>query len=197
MRPETLNDLSARAKAGLMRSLRNHGYEETPDGLFMPKERVFIGGVFYNSLNGGPLEGPDRNLVVTEGRNHILNTVFNNQAQNATWYVALFSNNVTPQATWTGANFNANAGEFTGYSEATRPEYNEAAASAGALDNFASKASFTITAAGTVYGGAILSSSAKAGTGGVLAASARFSNARAVEIDDVLQIGYQITLTSA
>jgi hypothetical protein len=197
MRPETLNDLSARAKAGLMRSLRNHGYEEAPNGLFLPKERVTIGGVFYHSLNGGPLEGPDRNLVVTEGRNHILNVALNNQAQNATWYVALFANNVVPQATWTGANFNANAGEFTGYAETSRPAYNEAAAVAGAIDNYASKASFTINAAGTVYGGAILASNVKAGTSGVLLAAARFSNVRAVEIDDLLQIGYQISLTSA
>lgn len=192
---ETLNDLSARAKAGLLRSLRNHRYEETPDGFFLPKERVLVRGLFVHSLNGGEPEY-DTNLVVTEGRNHMLNVVLSGASQVATWYVALFASNVTPQATWTAANFVANATEFTAYDEATRPEYVETAASAGAINNYSNKAAFTVNASGTVYGGAILSSSVKSGSSGVLLASARFTNSRAVEDDDLLQIGYQLSLTS-
>lgn len=197
MRIETFNELSARAKAGLLRSLRNHHFEEMPDGrLMLTKDRAIIGGVFVHSLNGGP-DAFDPNTVVTEGRNHVLDVVLRAQPQNANWYMSLFTGNVTPQATWTAANYASNATELTAYTESTRPAYtlNNPAAS-GTINNYADKAGFTINGSATIYGGALLSSNVKSGTAGKLLAAARFNASRAVEEEDVLQVGYQITLNS-
>ena len=190
---ETFNKLTARARNGIRRSLRNHKYEHAPEGIFLPKEGVLLRGLMVHSLNGGEPEY-DTNLVVEQGRNYLLDTALHNQAQIANWYVALFAGNVTPQLSWTAANFAANATEFVAYAETARPAYDEGAAASGAIDNFASKAAFNINDEGTVYGGAIISASGKSATTGKLLAAARFNNARDVQTDDLLQIGYQIAL---
>jgi hypothetical protein len=192
---ETFASLSAKVQASLLRALRNGKFERTPDGLLLPRERLMLRGLFVTSLNGGP-EQYDPNLVVTEGQNHLLNVTLRNQAASPSWYVALFKGNVTPSASWTAANFSANATEFTSYSEPTRPQWVPSAASGGSIDNLASKATFTITANDTVYGGALLSASTKSGTTGVLMAATLFSKARAVQAGDQLQVGYQLTITS-
>ena len=63
--------------------------------------------------------------------------------------------------------------------------------------NFDNKAEFTVNAAGTIRGGALISASAKSATTGKLLSAARFTNDRNVEDEDVLNVGYQISLTSS
>lgn len=197
MKPDLLQNLSARALAGIRRAIRNHKFEFTPTGIFLPSEKAVLAGTFTHDVNGLDMQ-VDHNLVTTEGRNHILDAVLHGSAQIPTWYVALFAGNVTPAATWTGANFAANSTEFTNYTESTRQEYVEGAAASGVTNNYASKAAFTIgVGGGTVYGGAILSSNVKAGVTGICLASSRFTNSRLTEEADVLNIGYQLSLTSS
>ncbi|MGH7291628.1 MAG: hypothetical protein ACREJT_10490, partial [Myxococcota bacterium] len=125
------------------RAIENHKYELTEDGdVFMPSQKLFVGGFFVTSVNGGAAEA-HKNLVPLEGRNHILDVLLHGAAQVSPWYVALFSGNVTPQPGWTGANFAANATEYTGYTESTRVAYDEGAASNGQTDNLNSEAGFT------------------------------------------------------
>lgn len=184
-------------------ALRNHQYEMTDEGgVLFPKQSAIVSGVYTHNINGSD-ERVDSNIVVTEGMNHILNVVLHGTTAVATWYFGLFSANVTPVSTWTAANFTANATEITsnteGYSETTRQAFVEGAASAGSINNTASKAAFTIATATsiTVWGAGLLSSNVKGGTTGTLLSSAKFTAARTLYDTDVFNLGYTLSLTSS
>ncbi|MES2488543.1 MAG: hypothetical protein V4607_02040 [Pseudomonadota bacterium] len=193
----TFNKLSARVKASLIRKLLQNRYEQMADGgLFLPKERIALRGVFSLSCNGGPVS-LHPNTVVREGRNHMLNVVLHNESQITDWYMALFSGDVTPQGdTWTAANFAAVATEITDYDEADRPSFLVGDAIDGVSSNLTNEAAYTMNEVGSVYGGAIISSSEKGGSTGILLAAARFQNKRDYEPTDNLNVGYEIGLTS-
>lgn len=184
-------------------ALRNHQYEMTDEGgVLFPKQSAIVSGVYTHNINGSD-ERVDSNIVVTEGMNHMLDVVLRGTTAVATWYFGLFSANVTPVNTWTAANFTANATEITsnteGYSETTRQAFVAAAASAGSINNTASKAAFTIATATsiTVWGAGLLSSNIKGGTTGTLLSSAKFSAARTLYNTDVFNLGYTLSLTSS
>lgn len=179
------------------RAVANHKYEVSPSGLLFPNQKVFVGGVWETTQNyADPDMSP--NIIPTEGLNHILSVLVAGGSQVTTWYVALFSGNVTPGASYTAANFASNATEITtGYSESTRVAYTEGSVSAGAVDNDASRAEFTSTATQTAYGGALLSVSTKGSTSGTLLAAARFSASRSLVSGDTLQVKYTLSATSS
>lgn len=136
------------------------------------------------------------NLIPTEGLNHILSIVLKAGTQQTNWYVALFEGNYTPVLGDTAANFAANATECTAYDSATRPAWTGGSVSGGAVSNTASKAEFVMSADKTVYGAALLSSSTKSGTSGVLLSNVRFSTAKVLETDDTLDVAVGITLVN-
>jgi hypothetical protein len=188
-------------RAEFRRALTNHQYEVSETGIFFPKQKVTVSGVYTHDVNGLD-ERSSANIVVTEGLNHMLDTVLHDGTKVATWYVKLFSANTTPLATWTAANFTANATEITsnteGYSETTAPAYVEAAASAGSITNTASKAAFTIATATSVsvWGAALSSVSTKGGTTGTLMSASKFAAVRTLYNTDVFNVGYSLTLSS-
>lgn len=183
------------------RAINNHKYEMTDEGILFPQQHVLASGLYIHGVNGDDWR-KDKNLLTTEGLNHMLDTEFHDGTKVSTWYFGLFSGNVTVLNTWTAANFTANATEITsnteGYSETTRQAFVEAAASAAAITNSASKAAFTIATASSisVWGAGLLSSSVKGGTTGTLMSAAKFSAARTLYNTDVFNLGYTITLTS-
>lgn len=189
-------------RAEFARYIRNRQYEQTDAGILFPQAGAIAKGVYSHGVNGTDWRD-DKNIVVTEGLNHMLDVVLHDASKISTWYFGLFSANTTPLATWTAANFTSNATEITsgseGYSEATRQAFVEAAASAGAITNSASKAAFTIVTASslTVWGAGLLSSSTKGGTTGTLMSAAKFSAARTLYNTDVFNLGYTLTLTSS
>jgi hypothetical protein len=135
------------------------------------------------------------NLVTTPGKNDLLTQYFKGSAYTAAWAVGLIDNTgigVGPAATDTMA---AHAGwsEFTGISNATRPVLTLGTPAAGSVDNSASKASFTISAAGTVFGAFTSTSTTKGGATGVLYSAGGFAAPRAVGIGDTLNV--QVTLS--
>lgn len=169
-------------------------YEQTQDGLYFPSEGlvavgewdVYVNGVFDESVT---------NLVVTEGRNYLLSVGFKGGSAVTTWYVALFSGNVTPQATWTASNFNSQATEFTAYTSATRPTWTSGSVTSGVVDNYSERASFVINEdSQTVRGAALLSTSTKQGATGTLYAAAKFTNAKTLDSDETLDVGYRVSL---
>jgi hypothetical protein len=198
MKGELVPDFLRRFGPALRRAVRNFKYEMTEGGILVGgASGLLIGGRFGVSVNDGPMEW-DKNLIVNEGLNHILDVILHNQAQIATWYVALFGGNVTPAATWTAANFDSLATEFTNYDEATRVEYNEAAAAAQSITNSANKAAFTIgVGGGTVYGAALISSNVKEGTSGKLFAATRFATQRVLDATDILNVAYTVNAASS
>lgn len=184
------------------KAIDQHQYEVAPNGLYFPKARALVKGVYVHTVNGQD-ERVDDNLLTTEGMNHMLSVTFAGGTQTGTWYLALWGTNTTPAAGWTAATFPATAGEITsateGYGEAGRVAFVEATPASGAVTNSASKADFTIVTASTltVYGAAVTSVQTKGATTGVLMSAARFAAVRTLQDDDVFSVGYTLTLSNA
>lgn len=144
-------------------------------------------------------EETQHNLCTDEGLNALLDVMFHASTQITTWYIALFEDDYTPLTTNTYAV--PGYTESSAYTEATRQEFVEAAASGKVLSNTASKASFTMNATKTIYGGALVGggtgASTKADTagGGTLYCSSKFDTAKPVEATNVLKV--TVTLTGA
>lgn len=196
-----MNDLM-KHRGEILRALAHCKFEPTGDG------GILI-GAGINAIPMGVFDVEHRregdllarvagsNIIPTEGLNHILSAVVAGGSQVLTWYMALFEGNVTPGATMTAANFTSTATECTAYAETTRVAYQEGTPTGGVVDNASNRALFTMNATKTVYGGALLSASAKSATTGVLLAAARFATPRNVVADDELSVRYTLTLTSA
>lgn len=171
----------------------------TPGGILMPSQKLAVGGMFQGTIirAGNVIDKfEDHNLVVNEGLNSLLNVMFNNQTQIGTWYLGLFEGNYTPVAGLTAATVTSASTECTAYASATRPVYDEAAASGQSITNSASRASFVFNASKTVYGAFLVSSSAKSGTTGTLFSAARFGTSKVVESGDELLLTYTFTAAS-
>jgi hypothetical protein len=146
-------------------------------------------------------EGP--NKIPNESLDHLLDTEFSGGAQVSTRYLALFSGDYTPVATVTSATWRAAATEFTNYSEGTRPQWQEDGVSGQAITNSptTSDGEFTIAGSANLYGAALLSASAKDGTGdaaGLLSGIKRFTTApRAVASGDKVWLTYSLSASSA
>lgn len=196
-----MNDLM-KHRGEVLRALANRHFEPTGDG------GILI-GAGINVIPMGAFECEHRrrgdliertvgsNVVPVEALNHILSVILAGGSQVSTWYMALFEGNVTPNSSLTAATFASSTTECTSYDEATRVEYKEGAPAGGAIDNASNRAIFTMNATKTVYGGALLSTSAKSSTAGVCLAAARFAAARNVVASDELSVRYTLTLTSA
>lgn len=196
-----MNDLM-RHRGEFARRIANKDFELTPAGILFPKMGVLAAGVFdVEHRREGDFLGREigPNVIPTEGLNHILDAIAHGATQVSPWYVALFKGNVTPGATLTGPTFNTVCTESDAYDETTRVAFDEAAASGGVMSNAANRAVFTMNASETIYGGALLSSSAKkdATAGVICLAAARFSASRPVVAADELAVKYTLTLTSS
>lgn len=189
------HNLLQRHARDFRRQLANRKFELHGNDLILTEPKLKIGGAFLVSLNGEPLERCPNKLTF-EALDDLLNVYLHGGAQTATWYLALFSGNVTVDQNWTGANFDTNATEFTGYDEANRPAWVEAAASGQSISNVASPAVFTFNTAATVYGAALLSNPVKESTTGKLCAIARFGTAKTPDVGDLLNVVYEISAVS-
>lgn len=183
--------------AEILRAIRSFKFEKTDDGrILLPAQKLIVGHGFLHWLQG---EKPifDPNLVTTEGLTDLLSVYLAAGTPSGSWYVGPFSGNVNPLAGWTGATWAGLATEFTGYSGGARVPWTPGAAAAGEIDNTGSPAVFNITAAGTVYGAALVSSPTQNGTAGKILAASKFAASRTVAVSDVLNIAYSIAATSA
>lgn len=188
--------------AEFRRAIRNRKYEQTPTGILLPTQRAMIGGVWTHGLVGGPMVA-DKNLIVTEGLNHILAVALGATAKPVGYYIALYTGATSPLASWTAANFAGNATENTstseGYTASTRPVWTPGSASAGAINNTASQPTLTIAATTTVtfQGAALLTSNVRGGTSGVLVSAVRFALPEILNNGATWTCGYTISITDA
>jgi len=184
-------------KRDVAKALRNHKYEYTDNGkILFPSLKLTFAGHFETSVNGSPWD-VDHNLVVMEGRNSILSMALDQASQDAAYYIALYSGSITVADGLTAATFTANTTEFINYTEATRVLWDKGNASAGALNNDASPAVFTMDiGGGTIRGAGLLSAPAKSATTGKIIAAANFSVAKVLAVAEELRIKYGITATS-
>jgi hypothetical protein len=136
-----------------------------------------------------------KNLVVTVGKNFMLDETFAGSSYSAAWYLGLVNGASSP--TYNAADTMAShAGwtEFTSYSNVTRPAPTWSAASAGSKATTAT--AFNINGSGTVAGAFMTTDSAISGTAGTLYSAGNFSGgSRAVANGDTLNVTYTATLT--
>jgi len=179
-------NIPSKWKRDFARLARNFKYEVNDDN-----DLLIANIQFDNYLDVYAPDGlgwqRSKNLVTTEGKNHVLDVVLHGTAAVATWYIAPSSGNVEPSATWThsGATaYHTVATELlagTDYNETTRVAFNEAAASAGSISNVASPATFTAKIDNvTIRGCGLCSTSVSQSTSAsyVLLAASKYSTAR-------------------
>lgn len=159
-----------------------------------------IKGEYFERINGGEWV-KSQNLVTDEGLTHLLNVALGTSPKPQGYFIALFSASATPQASWNAQNFSATASEIVsmseGYASATRPKWNAQNTSTNSIDNMQSAARFEIKTDSTltVQGAALLTSSTKGGTDGVLVSAIKFNAPRVFQNGDTYELGYRISLT--
>lgn len=163
-------------------------------------EKAKIGFVYkFEVLDNGIVVAetpPVHNIMPTAALNHVLDVLMKAGTQYPNWYVGLFEGNYTPTAGATMVSLIADATECTAYSETTRPAFTGDAIASGAIQNTATKAEFTFTAAKTIYGGFISSNNVKSATTGMLLSAVRPASSVVVASGNVLRVTAGLTLTS-
>lgn len=137
------------------------------------------------------------NLMPEQGRNAALNAFFNGVAAPTGWYFGVFEGNTFPGDDLKADTWVSLLGECTTYTPATRPAFVTSPAAAGEVNNVASRAEMTFTAAKTIYGAVIVSASAKGAGTGLIASAVRFDAAKAMQIGDTLRLTGSFNLVSA
>ena len=136
-----------------------------------------------------------KNLVTTEGLNHVLSSTLDGGTQITAWYVGLkgtgsaaAGDTMASHAGWT---------EDQNYSQSVRQTLTLGTASAGSIDNTASKATYSINATATIAGAFITSDNTKGGTSGTLYGVVDFASSRSVISGDTLEVTVTLTAASA
>jgi hypothetical protein len=137
------------------------------------------------------------NLVTTVGLNDLLDKYFKGSAYTAAFYVGLTGGTPTFAAGDTMASHGGWA-ESAAYSQATRPALTLGTASAGSIDNSASKAQFSINANATIGGAFLCTNNTKSGTTGTLYGGGAFTEGnRSVIGGDTISVQMTLTATSS
>ena len=129
-----------------------------------------------------------KNLVVTVGKNDLLDKYFTGTSYTATWYLGLINSGGTFSA---GDTMVTHGGwtENTGYAAATRPAPTWNAASSGSKATTAT--AFSINASGTIGGAFMTTDNTKGGTAGILYSAGNFTGGnRTVASGDTLNVTY-------
>lgn len=140
-----------------------------------------------------------KNLVVTGGKNDLLDKYFGGSSYTAAWYLGLISS-VSYSAIAAGDTMASHAGwteagptNAPNYSNGTRPAISFSAASAGSKAS-SSAVSFTFSNGGTIKGCFTTSNSTKDGTTGILYNAVLFTGGdRAVVASDVVNVSLTYT----
>lgn len=161
--------------------------------------RRSISGAFdLEHVSGGLVVARRRvkNIVTNEGVNKALEVHFAGGAQISTWRLALVKSNTTPLDTMTYASPGFVEVSGSDITETARPVWTPGAVAAKAVNNNASVGVFTVNAAYTAYGLAIVGGGTSPQTigdvagGGTLHAFGLFSVAVPVNPTDVLNCTY-------
>lgn len=188
--------------SALLASVSANDYTSNDDGSITTGQGITAKGEYYDRINGGEWEHTG-NLIPTEGLAHILNVALGTTPKPASYHLALFSAAAQPAANWTAASFPTTASEIVssteGYSSATRPTWTPTNTATNSIDNMATgnvaKVTMKTASSLTVQGAAMLTSSAKGSTTGVLISAAKYAAPRVFQDGDTYEIGYRISLT--
>jgi hypothetical protein len=151
--------------------------------------------VCYDSNGAEKWREKNKNLVTTEGLNHVLSITLDAGTQITAWYVGLAGAGTKAAADTMSSH--AGWAVVADYSESVRQTLTLGTASAGSIDNTASKATFSINGTATVAGAFVTSSNTKSGTTGTLYGVVDFSSSRSVISGDTLTVTVTLTAASA
>lgn len=171
--------------------------DEAAAGLLMghsAQDSIEVKGVFKVVCRAadGSIRWEDdlSNLVVTVGKNDLLNQYFRASGYTAAFFVGLkTAGSISAADTMASKSWT----EITAYSNATRPAFTAAVPSGGSTDNSASPAVFNINGTATVGGCFITTNNTKGGTTGTLFSATDFAVARSVLSGDTLTVTYTIS----
>lgn len=185
--------MKAKFFAEFARALRNFRYERTRSGLWFPAQKIAVGGVFEHQIDDGPWLA-DHNAYALEGLDAMMSCWFNNGSVPTAFYIAPFTNAVTPASSLTAANFTSTLAEFTGYTETARQAWTpNGNASAQTMSNSDAPAVFTGGSTAATIRGAVMVTSAIKGDGtGVAVAGARFGADNPLNPGGTLKIKYTV-----
>jgi hypothetical protein len=133
------------------------------------------------------------NLIVTEGRNAILDIFFGSEVKEDL-YVPIFETNTAAAITMTYAVPGNTECTNAYYSEVLRQQYISGAASAGSISNAASPIRYSFTGTRTIYGAGIVGGGAapsiigNTGGGGFLVCYTRFTTATSMVNGEALEV---------
>lgn len=173
----------------------------------MSDNKLKIGGIFtIEQIRDGKVidKWEEKNLVVDEGLNYVLNTAFTGGTAATNFYIGLFGGNYSPASTDTAATFPTAASEVissatsttsVSVSETVRQAWVPSTTTTKIVSN-SSAGVFHFTTAGNVYGAFLVTSNVIGGTSGKLVAASRFTSTRVVAISDVLNITYTLQVSS-
>lgn len=182
--------------------MRADNFERNEAGLFVPKQRLIMGGVFDCELvRGGEVidKWQTPNLITNEGLNSVLDVYLHGASGIGAWYMGIFEGNYTPVNTDTASSIAGNSTECIAITATTRPAWTPAAPSGQSITNSASRAAFTftgITGSKSIFGAFIHSNPTLQSTTGVLFAAARFGSSKSVVNSDQLLLTYTFNASS-
>lgn len=130
------------------------------------------------------------NIVVTAGKNKLLDATLKTGLTTPLWYVGLKATGsvVVGDTMASHAGWGELGASTPTYSNATRPAFTPGSISAGSVDNSAAKAVFTINATITVFGAFMADNSTVDGTTGTLYGAGDFASSRALLSGDTLNV---------
>jgi len=182
----------------MLRDLEKGNVSIEGEELIIGERGIRVQGMYVDRINGGPWQETP-NIVPFEGLDYILNAALvPATSREAAWYLALHSGATAPADAWTSDSYPSTASEITsnveGYTEGTRPAWAFEPIVSGEVSSYNTPAAYTIATAGSlvVTGAAVLSSSAKGSTSGILLSATNYATARTLSSGDNYQVGYRI-----
>ena len=129
------------------------------------------------------------NLVVTVGRDYVLNTAFRGSAADSSWYLGLLTSATTPDVAHTMSSFPATLTESTATGTRNLLSFGAPAAGTGNARKVTATAT-TFTATGTVTVTGCFLCTDSSGTSGTLYSAALFSSSKALSLNDQITVTY-------
>jgi len=138
-----------------------------------------------------------RNLMPQQALDYFAGAVTGIGSVVPAWYIGLFANDYTPVPSVTAAVLPTTVGEFTGYSEATRPQWEGVYDGIGRVDNESAIAEFSVEQDVTLYGAFLVSDPTKGSGTGIILSISRFPSPKEIEAGSTFKVRAGINIVGA
>ena len=148
---------------------------------------IYIGEVV--SPDGTILQrGEDKNLNPQSGVDYVAGLFMGTTSVISPWYVGVYEGDYTPTKAAKASDLPSTIIESVAYSQASRPVWDKTYDGISLITSINSRASLTFTSDKTIFGGFVISESAKGGNSGVLLSIVRFATPYVIPAGSTLQL---------